>query len=141
VWWHAHAAEQQCKQALDTVRVALQRFAQQHQCYPDHLQTLVDAGFLTTLPRNPYWCGGARPALPELMQEAAPGQHAPGSIGYVASGGPQHGGYLLVVYGDDAARRAGHTLSGHPVALGTALAGEAQMIDWDHALYMLDAGG
>jgi hypothetical protein len=140
-WWHSRAAEQQCRTDLSTIRFALQHFAAQRQFYPEHLQALVDSGFLTTLPRNPYWHAGDHGPASEFMQEAPPGEHSPGSIGYIASGGPQSGGYLLVVYGDDRAQRAGRTLSGCPVALTASLASQARQIDWDHALYMLDAGG
>jgi len=140
-WLGTHNAEAQCKQRLQTIQAALERYSAAHQGYPDHLQALVDAGLLTSLPRNPYWKPATALTIPEQMEERAPAELYPGALGYLRGNDMSRGSYLLLVYGDDKARRAGRTLTGKEVALSPSLAGQARQIAWDHVLYLLDPEG
>jgi len=140
-WLGTHSAEAQCKAQLRIVQNALERYSAAHQGYPAHLQALVDCGLLTTLPRNPYWKPETAMHVPELMEEREPADMYPGALGYLRGNDLSHGSYLLLVYGDEQARRAGRTLSGKAVALSPSLAGQAKQIAWDRVLFLLDPEG
>ena len=140
-WIGAHNAEEQCKAQLQTIQIALERYRADRRTYPARLQDLVDNGFLTSMPRNPYWKAGAAPRIAEHMHETQPGEHRPGAVGYITASDSARASYLLIVYGDERACRGGRTMSGASVALSPALAGQAKQVAWDYALLMLDASG
>jgi hypothetical protein len=140
-WYGAVRAEAQCKQNLLTIQAALERYSYENRYYPTHLQQLIDAGFLTSMPANPYANGAAARNRTALMRELHEDATEPGGVAYVPSDGYQSSAYVLAVYGDERSRKAGRTMAGRSLQLEPQLAARATRIAWDRALLMVQGKG
>jgi hypothetical protein len=140
-WYSATRAEAQCKRNLQTIQAALERYSSEKRYYPEHLQQLVDAGYLTSLPRNPYARGAKLQSKAGLMREIEGEAPEPGGVAYLPSNGYQSNCYLLAVYGDERARKAGRTMAGQSLNLDPGLAAKAAQVAWDRTLLMLQGKG
>lgn len=125
------AIEDRASRNFHTVGVAVETYYVDTDLshYPASLQDLIKAGYLQSLPLNPY----SRETQP--MPEVAIGQHAPGGITYVPKyrdGKAEPWGYLLIVYGTQRAGQ-GHGDREWSLTHGITV-DQAKLIAWDYVL-------
>jgi hypothetical protein len=137
-------------QGLHTVALALERYSVDHSgLYPLTLQPLRDEAYLPVFPENRYLPPSARrrrqdgsyPTRHDIaMHEVPLGHHSPGCIAYIprTDADSRVRGYALLVYGDEAARKA---MLRRGEDHHCDLPGDAESkVSWEYVLLVITSG-